>query len=219
MSFGNPELKTRPGDTVTCIVCSNPFVAKRHWEKCCSPECKRKNLRLLGVRNAKGKHRQRYAANQSRMLARQAVYRAVRAGTLVRPTQCSRCPAVGKMQGHHHKGYAAEFQLDVEWLCGRCHKIADNRVKKQRPKRVAEHAADVLRETGIASVEYGDTQLLEAIIERSGIKVPDSPSVKRQQRVLQRLEHSPLFVKGYAEANRSKRGHRGARIFTLRQEA
>jgi len=58
--------------------------------------------------------------------ARSAVKRAITAGVLVRPDQCSRCkkPAgTGSdgrslMHGHHHD-YTKP--LEVEWLCFHCH--------------------------------------------------------------------------------------------------
>lgn len=53
--------------------------------------------------------------------ANNRVITAIRNGTLVRPAICSSCGAVGKIEAHHHKGYAPEFWLDVVWLCKSCH--------------------------------------------------------------------------------------------------
>src|SRR5437870_4357481 len=50
-----------------------------------------------------------------------AVHRTVKSGKLVRPTMCSNCGIVGKIEAHHYKGYAKENWLDVQWLCRRCH--------------------------------------------------------------------------------------------------
>ena len=42
----------------------------------------------------------------------------LRSGEMVRPDSCSKCGAVGKVQGHH-----ADYDkpLAVEWLCLDCH--------------------------------------------------------------------------------------------------
>jgi hypothetical protein len=50
------------------------------------------------------------------------VQEAVRAGRLVRKP----CRVCGdpKTHGHHHRGYAEEHALDVEWLCERHHRDA-----------------------------------------------------------------------------------------------
>lgn len=62
--------------------------------------------------------------------AHNAMNEAVRRGVLVRPEACSKCgncPAPAKdgrssIEGHHHRGYAPEHWLDVEWLCVSCHR-------------------------------------------------------------------------------------------------
>lgn len=54
--------------------------------------------------------------------AHQAVQVAVRNG-LPRPAACS-CGSAGRLQAHHHNGYAPEHWLDVVWLCPKCHKAA-----------------------------------------------------------------------------------------------
>lgn len=50
--------------------------------------------------------------------ARQAVWRAIKAGKLTPPKYCERgvCENT-KPQAHHYLGYAKEHRLDVEWLC------------------------------------------------------------------------------------------------------
>ena len=47
-----------------------------------------------------------------------AVTRAIKKGTLVRPSICSRCPATENIQAHHDDH---EKPLDVMWLCPICH--------------------------------------------------------------------------------------------------
>jgi len=50
--------------------------------------------------------------------ANNQVARAIRAGTLTRPSECSRCGSACRAEGHH-----ADYDkpLDVEWLCKPCH--------------------------------------------------------------------------------------------------
>jgi hypothetical protein len=76
-------------------------------------------------RRQREQHPDRYAA-------RQAVNRAVAQGSLIRPDQCGRCGRTGpeaggrgRIEGHHHMGYAPEYWLDVLWLCHPCHDLAD----------------------------------------------------------------------------------------------
>ena len=54
--------------------------------------------------------------------ARNRVYRAVKAGSLVRPGECENCGKECKTEGAHFD-YARP--LDVRWLCRRCHFIWD----------------------------------------------------------------------------------------------
>ncbi len=61
------------------------------------------------------------ARHPERLAAHGAVYRAVKKGFLTRPSSCSKCGKACKPHGHHHKGYAREFWLDVVWLCLECH--------------------------------------------------------------------------------------------------
>lgn len=51
--------------------------------------------------------------------ARAKVRSEVRAGRM-KPQPCAKCGAA-RAQAHHHKGYAIEHWLDVEWLCIDCH--------------------------------------------------------------------------------------------------
>jgi RecJ-like exonuclease len=60
-----------------------------------------------------------------------AVETAVRNGTLYKRNSCQQCRMIGKVEAHHHKGYAPEHWLDVEWLCVMCHRKADAEVVLQ----------------------------------------------------------------------------------------
>lgn len=76
--------------------------------------------------------------------AAKAVRVAIVDGRLIRPQQCSRCGEGGRIEGHHHKGYAPEHQLDVVWLCKRCHYAAhprDKAAKKAGATNKANYAA------------------------------------------------------------------------------
>lgn len=60
--------------------------------------------------------------DQDRRVARahRAVADAIEMGTLVRPTECSRCHETPPHKLHgHHEDY--DKPLDVIWLCGECH--------------------------------------------------------------------------------------------------
>lgn len=56
--------------------------------------------------------------NKAKEHAHKAVARAVKAGNLIRPEQCAQCSSNEDIQGHH---YDYSKQLDVVWLCRRCH--------------------------------------------------------------------------------------------------
>lgn len=62
--------------------------------------------------------------------ARKAVARAVKSGKLIVPQMCEECQVQEvKLQAHHYLGYAKEHQLDVKWLCPRCHgRVKDKEV-------------------------------------------------------------------------------------------
>ena len=45
--------------------------------------------------------------------------KALRAGRLIRPAECSKCGDASKDVHGHHEDYAKP--LDITWLCQRCH--------------------------------------------------------------------------------------------------
>jgi hypothetical protein len=63
-----------------------------------------------------------------RIKARMAVNNAVVAGKLTR-LPCTICDNPNS-EGHHYLGYAKEHWLDVQWLCRKHHKEANERRKK-----------------------------------------------------------------------------------------
>lgn len=60
------------------------------------------------------------AANREKCLAHMAVHRALDRGILIRPDNCSSCGKSCRPHGHH-RDYRK--QLEVEWLCTKCHKL------------------------------------------------------------------------------------------------
>lgn len=66
------------------------------------------------------------ARNPLKNAARDAVGKAKKKG-MIPPASTLACIACGKQAAHyhHHKGYEAEFQLDVIPLCISCHFVAD----------------------------------------------------------------------------------------------
>lgn len=85
--------------------------------------------------------KRRWAAahrNPIKDLARRAVRAAIERGDLIRPQHCSTCgnestriDGVSGIQAHHHLGY--ENQLDVKWLCAKCHRQEDYSAREQQP--------------------------------------------------------------------------------------
>lgn len=76
------------------------------------PETKAQQLAAL---------RARRAAEPEKYAARTAVQIAVKKGFLVKPPECL-CGSSKRIEAHHPNGYAPEHQLDVAWLCSKCHK-------------------------------------------------------------------------------------------------
>jgi len=66
------------------------------------------------------------AANPTHKPAHEAVRRAIKKGTLTRPTSCTKCGnSKQRIEAHHHNGYEKESWLDVIFLCTSCHRTAD----------------------------------------------------------------------------------------------
>ena len=96
--------------------------------------------------------------------AKAAVARAKRDGTLTqRPCSCGN----PKSEAHHHKGYAPEHWLDVEWLCKKCHAAAHLAGPKRRRTKIEGRgherfnwsvAPRVLRMADVRAEETGETR-------------------------------------------------------------
>lgn len=67
--------------------------------------------------------------NREKMLAHQAIHRAIRDGKLVRPSTCSRCDNSAQRIEAHHPDYSK--QLEVIWLCSVCHTEEHCRQREQ----------------------------------------------------------------------------------------
>lgn len=58
--------------------------------------------------------------HEAQYKARGIIFRAVRAGTMKAPENCTGCSLPKKLQAHHPD---YNKPLDVIWLCSRCHKL------------------------------------------------------------------------------------------------
>ena len=68
--------------------------------------------------------RKRYPEHKA---ARNAVYTALKNGTLTKPSNCSACGIATERLEGHHESYDADKYLEVAWLCKTCH-------RKRHPK-------------------------------------------------------------------------------------
>ena len=93
-----------------------------------------------------------YHSDSWQLLAKkQLAYRifneAIRTGELVRPNRCSNhnCQATTNIHGHHED---YDKPLEVEWLCGKCHKARHREVNnnKEWDEKANEEALRVYRE-------------------------------------------------------------------------
>lgn len=60
----------------------------------------------------------RLAKDKIKRLARSEVNKAVQAGRMIRPDNCTSCGGKGKIEGHHPD---YNKPLEVQWLCAACH--------------------------------------------------------------------------------------------------
>lgn len=67
------------------------------------------------------------ARNPLRRKAYSLVNEARKSGRIVKPTNCERCNATGRIEGHH-EDYLKP--LEVQWLCTGCHADADKRLRE-----------------------------------------------------------------------------------------
>lgn len=72
--------------------------------------------------------RKPYKRDRDKVLAKKAVWNAVKSGKIIRPINCSNCGNQNKIQAHHHLGYAVKDRLNVQWLCHKCHMFIHRKV-------------------------------------------------------------------------------------------
>ncbi len=77
---------------------------------------------------------------QLRRRARRAVQSALESGELTRPEWCEACDGPGPIEAHH-KSYAEQDWLRVEWYCAKCHGAADRALATGQVARLPAGAA------------------------------------------------------------------------------
>lgn len=82
--------------------------------------------KLLGV----SRQRADQLLNRQANIARAAVYNALLAGQIVKPKACERCLAKTKTLHAHHWDYREE--LDVRWLCRKCHGAVHRQIRENK---------------------------------------------------------------------------------------
>jgi predicted RNA-binding Zn-ribbon protein involved in translation (DUF1610 family) len=116
-----------------CKVCR---VASKRKQRAANPEHYRARAREHRKTEAAMKRHYEYKQrNREKVLAHKAVNRAIAAGRLVRPLACPSCGATDVQIHAHHEDYSR--QLDVEWLCPRCHAVAHADLWAARSERLA----------------------------------------------------------------------------------
>lgn len=74
-----------------------------------------------------------YSTHKAEKKAHTILKRAIDRGDLVRPSVCSKCGELGKIEGHH-EDYSRP--LEVEWLCSWCHGKTWRKERKElQPKK------------------------------------------------------------------------------------
>lgn len=88
-------------------------------QKAADPDAWRERMRVKKARER--------LAHPEKKSAWDAVYRALRTGRLVRPDACERCDIECRPEASHDD-YSR--QLEVEWLCHRCHTDKDTAARR-----------------------------------------------------------------------------------------
>lgn len=142
--YGVPEI------VKDCEECGKKFTANMNFQKFCSVICYRRARMKKPIEKMKAKIRHKAykqtekgkassikstliqrEKNYEKYLARANVRNHISAGKIIKPTICSMCNEVNKLDAHHHKGYSKEHRLDVIWLCRTCHVQEEKRLKYQ----------------------------------------------------------------------------------------
>ena len=78
---------------------------------------------------------QRVRYDSAETMARREVSKALRKGTIVKPSVCqshrsSECSqTTSRLEAHHYKGYAPEHWTTIIWVCPACHTLLDDAMK------------------------------------------------------------------------------------------
>lgn len=78
-----------------------------------------------------------------RKAAYNAVDRALKAGTITKDDTCKRCGCTDERLESHHRSYEKEHQLDVIWLCPKCHGELHAHINRMNRQLAAQQAAVV----------------------------------------------------------------------------
>lgn len=123
------------GHGYQCKKCRLDSVKKSYWEnagtareKARDRYAQNREVELARVKayrktaRAKLLEKVRNRKSADKLRANRAVRTAVANGTLVRPSNCSRCGHNGRIEAHHYLGYSEDHWLSVIWLCKPCHR-------------------------------------------------------------------------------------------------
>lgn len=111
---------------LTCTVCDRYFGVHEDDVSNGCPFC----FRAYVVAETKRYRAVRFVRTRVGAKAREIVNKALRQGTLVAPTRCSRCNKADRRRvSAHHEAYARP--LEVVWLCARC------RIARHKEARLA----------------------------------------------------------------------------------
>lgn len=72
-------------------------------------------------------HAREKVVHAEKIKARYHVSNAIRDGRLLKASACQLCNTACEVEAHHHKGYARQNWLNVQWLCLTCHKAEDKK--------------------------------------------------------------------------------------------
>lgn len=106
----NRNRRERDGMQRTCRKCQ--LEVNRDWRER-NPEKAR-----AASRRYQARHPAPRASSRDVRRVHSALARAVRAGTVLKPSACSVCSSNGRIEAHH-EDYGKP--LEVRWLCPRCH--------------------------------------------------------------------------------------------------
>lgn len=128
-----PRCKTEKLDTdyyktgSYCKTCLSEYVKK--WQKARYADVKTRIYKWQSDNKERvRRHHRKWKAgyllnpdNAYKEKLRKKLMYAVRAGKIIRPVACDNCKTLGRVQGHHHKGYSEKTWDIVQWLCPPCH--------------------------------------------------------------------------------------------------